>query len=101
MVCMYLCSMAADSDGVSGGGLCGNKSGSCGVVVTCEGDLHDPRFPARLRALLRELRALLAEPHPHTLKVNKVIFEMIIALRCDGSTTTEQTERNQTATQFR
>lgn len=63
--------MAADSDGPGpaegdGGG------GVCGVVVTCEGDLHDPRFPARLRRLLRELRKLLAEPHPHTLKVNKV-----------------------------
>ncbi|KAI5633258.1 hypothetical protein NE865_14012 [Phthorimaea operculella] len=42
------------------------------VVVTCEGDLRDPRFPARLRRLLRELRTLLAEPHPHTLKVNKL-----------------------------
>ncbi|CAH0597175.1 unnamed protein product [Chrysodeixis includens] len=63
--------MAADSDGLgsAGGGPCG---GSCGVVVTCEGDLRDPRFPARLRRLLRELRALLAEPHPNTLKVNKV-----------------------------
>ncbi|CAK1543529.1 unnamed protein product [Leptosia nina] len=60
-------SMAADSDGL---GSCG--VGSCGVVVTCEGDLRDPRFPARLRRLLRELRQLLAEPHPHTLKVNKV-----------------------------
>lgn len=59
-------SMAADSDGL------GSAGGSCGVVVTCEGDLRDPRFPARLRRLLRELRALLAEPHPHTLKVNKV-----------------------------
>lgn len=60
-------SMAADSDGLGSAG-----GGSCGVVVTCEGDLRDPRFPARLRRLLRELRALLAEPHPHTLKVNKV-----------------------------
>uniref|UniRef100_A0A2A4JBS6 Nuclear receptor coactivator 6 TRADD-N domain-containing protein n=2 Tax=Heliothis virescens TaxID=7102 RepID=A0A2A4JBS6_HELVI len=59
--------MAADSDGLGSAG-----GGSCGVVVTCEGDLRDPRFPARLRRLLRELRALLAEPHPHTLKVNKV-----------------------------
>ncbi|XP_063542718.1 titin-like, partial [Cydia strobilella] len=31
-----------------------------------------PRFPAHLRRLLRELRTLLAEPHPNTLKVNKV-----------------------------
>ncbi|XP_041974635.1 protein piccolo-like [Aricia agestis] len=60
--------MAADSDGV---GLAGG-GGTCGVVVTCEGDYHDPKFPARLNRLLRELRALLAEPHPHTLKVNKV-----------------------------
>ncbi|XP_034826608.1 uncharacterized protein [Maniola hyperantus] len=59
--------MAADSDGLGSAG-----GGTCGVVVTCEGDLRDPRFPARLRGLLRELRALLAEPHPHTLKVNKV-----------------------------
>ncbi|VVC91331.1 unnamed protein product, partial [Leptidea sinapis] len=59
--------MAADSDGGADAG-----GGSCGVVVTCEGDLHDPCFPARLRRLLRELRALLAEPHRHTLKVNKV-----------------------------
>ncbi|XP_063833920.1 nuclear receptor coactivator 6-like [Ostrinia nubilalis] len=58
--------MAADSDGLGSGG------GACGVVVTCEGDLRDPRFPERLRRLLRDLRALLAEPHPHTLKVNKV-----------------------------
>ncbi|CAH2057049.1 unnamed protein product, partial [Iphiclides podalirius] len=63
-------SMAADSDGPGSAG--GGGGGSCGVVVTCEGDLRDPRFPARLRRLLRELRALLAEPHPHTLKVNKV-----------------------------
>ncbi|CAG5026578.1 unnamed protein product [Parnassius apollo] len=62
-------SMAADSDGL---GSAGGGGGSCGVVMTCEGDLRDPRFPARLRRLLRELRALLAEPHPHTLKVNKV-----------------------------
>lgn len=61
--------MAADSDGLGSAG-----GGSCGVVVTCEGDLRDPRFPARLRRLLRELRALLAEPHPNTLKVNKVMF---------------------------
>ncbi|XP_072948218.1 uncharacterized protein [Epargyreus clarus] len=59
--------MAADSDGLGSAG-----GGSCGVVVTCEGDLRDPRFPARLRRLLRELRALLSEPHPNTLKVNKV-----------------------------
>ncbi|OWR54636.1 hypothetical protein KGM_216157 [Danaus plexippus plexippus] len=59
--------MAADSDGLGTAG-----GGSCGVVVTCEGDLRDPRFPARLRRLLRDLRVLLAEPHPHTLKVNKV-----------------------------
>ncbi|XP_038218631.1 nuclear receptor coactivator 6-like [Zerene cesonia] len=59
--------MAADSDGPGAAG-----GGACGVVVTCEGDLRDPRFPARLRRLLRELRVLLAEPHPHTLKVNKV-----------------------------
>lgn len=70
--------MAADSDGLSppptagGGGGGGGCGGSCGVVVTCEGDLRDPRFPARLRRLLRDLRTLLAEPHPHTLKVNKV-----------------------------
>ncbi|CAH0403206.1 unnamed protein product [Chilo suppressalis] len=76
--------MAADSDGLgsAGGGVCrggvgagsgsGASAGSCGVVVTCEGDLHDPRFPERLRRLLRELRTLLAEPSPHTLKVNKV-----------------------------
>ncbi|XP_014368318.2 uncharacterized protein LOC106718680 [Papilio machaon] len=63
--------MAADSDGLGSAGG-GGGGGSCGVVVTCEGDLRDPRFPARLRRLLRELRALLAEPHPHTLKVNKV-----------------------------
>lgn len=59
--------MAADSDGLSKAG-----GGSCGVVVTCEGDIKDPRFPARLKRLLLELRTLLAEPHPHTLKVNKV-----------------------------
>ncbi|CAH0760184.1 unnamed protein product [Diatraea saccharalis] len=59
--------MAADSDGLGSAG-----GGSCGVVVTCEGDLRDPRFPERLRRLLRELRTLLAEPSPHTLKVNKV-----------------------------
>lgn len=53
-------SMSADSDG------------SCGVVVTCEGDLHDPRFPARLRRLLLDLRDLLADPTPHNLQVNKV-----------------------------
>ncbi|XP_075985603.1 uncharacterized protein LOC142982804 [Anticarsia gemmatalis] len=63
--------MAADSDGLGSADGAGG-GGSCGVVVTCEGDLRDPRFPARLRRLLRELRALLAEPHPHTLKVNKV-----------------------------
>ncbi|KAH9639696.1 hypothetical protein HF086_017086 [Spodoptera exigua] len=63
--------MAADSDGLGSAG-----GGSCGVVVTCEGDLRDPRFPARLRRLLRELRALLAEPHPHTLKVNKVTYNI-------------------------
>ncbi|KAJ2941343.1 hypothetical protein O0L34_g3543 [Tuta absoluta] len=71
--------MAADSDGLgsAGGGAAtcaggGGGGGGSTVVVTCEGDLRDPRFPARLRRLLRELRALLAEPHPHTLKVNKV-----------------------------
>ncbi|CAH2217364.1 jg24469, partial [Pararge aegeria aegeria] len=37
-------SMAADSDGLGSAG-----GGTCGVVVTCEGDLRDPRFPARLR----------------------------------------------------
>lgn len=61
--------MAADSDGLGSAG-----GGSCGVVVTCEGDLRDPRFPERLRRLLRDLRTLLAEPHPHTLKVNKVSY---------------------------
>ncbi|XP_047506696.1 protein piccolo-like isoform X2 [Pieris napi] len=66
MVTCVIHSMAADSDGL------GSCAASCGVVVTCEGDLRDPRFPARLRRLLRELRQLLAEPHPHTLKVNKV-----------------------------
>ena len=67
-------SMAADSDGPGspGGGGGGGGGSTCGVIVTCEGDLRDPRFPARLRRLLRELRSLLAEPHPHTLKVNKV-----------------------------
>lgn len=63
--------MAADSDGAGGGGGGGGRA-PCGVVVTCEGDLRDPRFPARLRRLLRDLRSLLAEPSPHTLKVNKV-----------------------------
>lgn len=64
--------MAADSDG-----LCKAGGGSCGVVVTCEGDIKDPRFPARLKRLLLELRTLLAEPHPHTLKVNKVSNELV------------------------
>ncbi|XP_048484025.1 protein piccolo [Plutella xylostella] len=59
--------MAADSDGAGAEAAAGAR-----VVVTCEGDLHDPRFPARLRRLLKDLRALLAEPSPHTLKVNKV-----------------------------
>lgn len=59
--------MAADSDGPGSAG-----GGWCGVVVTCEGDLRDPRFPTRLRRLLRDLRTLLADPHPQHLKVNKV-----------------------------
>ncbi|GBP67703.1 hypothetical protein EVAR_40474_1 [Eumeta japonica] len=65
--------MAADSDGpgeAGGGG--GEGDAACGVVVTCEGDLRDPRFPTRLAHLLGELSALLPDTQPHNITVNKV-----------------------------
>lgn len=45
-----------------------------GVVVTCEGDLHDADFPARLRHLLRHLRRLVftSEHRQSRLKLDKV-----------------------------
>lgn len=55
--------MAADSDG------------SLQAVVICEGDLHDPDFPKRLKTLLGKLTQILA-PKPKRrkkcIKVNKV-----------------------------
>lgn len=55
--------MAADSDG------------SMKAVVICEGDLHDPDFPKRLKHLLGKLNQILA-PKPKRrkkcIKVNKV-----------------------------
>lgn len=57
--------MAADSDG------------SLKAVVICEGDLHDPDFPKRLKTLLCKLTQILA-PKPKRrkkcIKVNKVMF---------------------------
>lgn len=55
--------MAADSDG------------SLTAVVICEGDLHDPDFPRKFRALLGKLKSILAEPAKRPkkcIKVNKV-----------------------------
>lgn len=55
--------MAADSDG------------SLTAVVICEGDLHDPEFPKKLKTLLGKLTQILA-PKPKRrkkcIKVNKV-----------------------------
>lgn len=55
--------MAADSDG------------SLTAVVICEGDLHDPDFPIKLKSLLSKLTQILA-PKPKRrkkcIKVNKV-----------------------------
>lgn len=42
--------MAADSDG---------SDDSLTTVVTCEGDLHDPEFPAKFELILDKLRTLL------------------------------------------
>lgn len=58
--------MAADSDG------------SLTAVVICEGDLHDPEFPTKLKTLLNKLTQILA-PKPKRrkkcIKVNKVCNE--------------------------
>lgn len=52
--------MAADSDG------------TLKAVVICEGDLHDPEFPRKLKNILGKLKTLLEQPKAKKLKVNKV-----------------------------
>lgn len=52
--------MAADSDG------------TLTAVVICEGDLHDPEFPGKLKNLLGKLNSLIEQPKSKKLKINKV-----------------------------
>lgn len=56
--------MAADSDG------------TLTAVVICEGDLHDPSFPKKLKSLLGKLKSILEQPKKKKklIKINKVIY---------------------------
>lgn len=60
--------MAADSDG------------TLTAVVICEGDLHDPSFPNKLKSLLGKLKSILEQPkrRKRLIKINKVWYFFIM-----------------------
>lgn len=51
-----------------------DSDGTLQAVVICEGDLHDPEFPKKFRALLGNLKQILDPPKrkKRFLKVKKV-----------------------------